>query len=133
MNASLLERNLFLPESFVQRPEGCLEFEIEKLGDSVAVVRIRGEADSENAVELGEQLKLRRKPGSQFIILDMAELRFIGPEALQVFAELAKDACQRGGEVWLTGLQPAVWLALHSARLDRMFTIRESLTVALSS
>jgi hypothetical protein len=32
----------------------------------------------------------------------------------------------RGGEVWLAGLRPAVWLALRRADQDQRFTIRAS-------
>jgi anti-anti-sigma factor len=119
--------------SSVQAPEARLDFEIEDLGSSVVVVRVRGQAGCDHAVDLNEQLKLSMKPGTQFIILDLAELHFVGPEALQILAEFGRDVGQQGGEVWLAGLQPAVWLALHNACLERLFTIRASLAEALSS
>ena len=133
MSATLLEQNGHVPESVVLTPEARLDFEIADLGSSVVIVRVRGEAGCEHAVELNEQLKSSRKPGAQFIILDLAELHFVGPESLQTLAEFGRAFAQQGGEVWLAGLQPAVWLALHNARLERLFTIRTSLAQALSS
>ena len=133
MNATSLERNEDVPESFVQTPETRLDFEIEDLGSSVVVVRVSGQASCEHAVDLNERLKLSMKPGTQFIILDLAELHFVGPESLQILAEFGRAVRQQGGEVWLAGLQPAVWLALHNAGLERLFTIRASLAQALSS
>ncbi len=133
MNATLLERTVYFPESFVPAPEAGRDFEIEDPGHSVIVVRVPGEASCAHAVELGEQLKASLRPGRQFFILDMAELHFVGPEALQTLAELARDARRQGGEVWLTGLQPAVRRVLHNARLEQLFTIRTSLAEALFS
>jgi anti-anti-sigma regulatory factor len=51
---------------------------------------------------------------------------------VQTLADYSRDLRREGGEVWLTGLRPAVWLALHTARLDRLFTIRASLEEAMA-
>ena len=128
MNGTLLEQ-----KGYVQTPEARLDFEINDLGRSVVVARVRGQASCEHAADLNEQLQLSMKPGTQFIILDLAELHHVGPESLQTLAEFARKVRQQGGEVWLAGLQPVVWLVLHDARLERLFTIRTSLAQALSS
>jgi anti-anti-sigma factor len=67
------------------------------------------------------------------VILDLGELTLVGPAALATLAGLARDLGRHGGEVWLAALQPAVWLALHVAGLERLFTIRPSVAQALAS
>jgi anti-anti-sigma factor len=130
MSAILVERTVRPPESL---PQGPLELGVEDLGCSVVVIHVRGEATCDLAADLNEQLRSSLSPGPQFVMLDLAGLSAVGPAALQTLAELARDVCRQGGEVWLTGLQPAVWLALHTARLERLFMIRASLAQALAS
>ena len=127
MNATLLERNVGLPESF---PQATLELDVEDLGDAV-VVQVRGEATGDQSADLDQQLRCLRL-GTPFVILDLAGLTLVDRAALTTLAELSRDLCRKGGEIWLTGLQPAVWLALRVAGLERLFTIRASLAQALS-
>ena len=123
MNVTLLERKVGLPESF---PQAALELEVEDLGDAVVVVQVRGEATGDRIADLDQQLR-RLRPGILFVILDLAGLTLVDGAALATLAQLSRDLCRKGGEVWLTGLQPAVWLALRVAGLERLFTIRASL------
>jgi anti-anti-sigma factor len=66
------------------------------------------------------------RQGSQFVILDLAGLTVVDGAALATLAQLSRCLGRKGGEVWLTGLQPAVWLALRVTGLERLFTIRAS-------
>jgi anti-anti-sigma factor len=126
----LLGREVCFPKSF---PQAALEFDIEDLGHAVVIVRVRGEATCERAAELNERLRSSLGPGPSSAILDLAGLSSVGPGALQTLEEFGRDVRRKGGEVWLASLRPAVWLALHTARLDRLFTIRASLAQALAS
>jgi anti-anti-sigma factor len=123
-------REVCLPKSI---PQAALGFDIEDLGYEVVIVQVRGEATCERAAELNERLRSSLGPGPWFVILDLAGLSYVGSGALQTLEEFGRDVRRKGGEVWLAGLQPAVWLALHTARLDRLFTIRASLAQALAS
>jgi len=130
MNALLLERNVRPPKAF---PKSPLKFHVENLGCTVVVIHVHGEATCDLAADLSEELRSSLSDGPQFVILDLAGLSYVGPAALQTFAGLVRDVCRQGTEVWLTDLQPAVWFALHTARLERLFTIRDSLADALAS
>jgi anti-anti-sigma factor len=130
MNVTLLERKVGLPESV---PQATLESDVEDLGDAVVLVKVRGEATGDRAADLDEQLRSSVRPGTRFVVLDLAGLTFIHPSALGALARFSRDLSRRGGEVWLASLQPAVWLALQVAGLARLFTIRTSLARALSS
>jgi anti-anti-sigma factor len=130
MTATLPLRQVRLPKS---RSASPYSFEVEHLTHAVVVVRVHGEVACEQAHELNEQLRSSLMSWPQFVILDLAKVRYVGPLALETLAELSRDVSQQGGEVWLTGLQQAVWLALHAAGLDRLFAIRTSLAQALAS
>jgi anti-anti-sigma factor len=129
MNVTLLERNVGLPGSF---PQATLKLEVEDLGDAVVVVQVRGEATGDQLADLDKQLRCL-KLGTPLVMLDLAGLTLVGRASLATLAELSRDLRRDGGELWLTGLQPAVWLALQVAGLARLFTIRATLAQALSS
>jgi anti-anti-sigma factor len=124
-----LEPVLYAPESF---SEPALEFDIEDLGH-VRIVRVRGDATCDRTAELDERLRSSQNRETRFVILDLAESGRFDPEALTTLADYARDLRRTGGEVWLADLQPATWLALRAARLDRLFTIRASMAQGLQS
>jgi anti-anti-sigma factor len=98
-----------------------LGVEIDNLSPSVVVVRLRGHAD-----DIEQQLWWAVRHDPRFVILDLAGVTSISPAALRSLEEFRRQQCRQGSEVWLTGLQPGVWLALHAANLDSKFTIRDS-------
>ena len=102
MNATLLERNVRVPELI---PQHQLEFDVQDVGHAALVIRIRGEATCDLAAELDEHLRSSLAPSHQFVILDLAGLEFAGRRALQTVAELAWDLRRRGGKLSLAGLQ----------------------------
>jgi anti-anti-sigma factor len=126
--ADFFEFHSSVEEALSARP---LEFEVEEIERSVVVIRVRGEVTCDRTTALNEQLRSSLIPDRQFVILDLAESSVVGPLALQALAEFSREFSRQGGEVWLASLQPAVWLALHTARLDRLFVIRASMARAL--
>jgi anti-anti-sigma regulatory factor len=66
------------------------------------------------------------------VILDLARLNFLSTAALGCLNTFRRKQCWRGSEVWLTGLKPAVWLALHAAGLDGRFAIHDSVAQVLA-
>jgi anti-anti-sigma factor len=104
-----------------------LEIEVEVRSRSIVVVRLSGTADAEQVDELMQHLMSAVRRGPCFIILDLERLNLLSPVALGCLEAFRREQCRQGGEVWLAGLQPAVWLALQAAGLDRRFTVRASL------
>jgi anti-anti-sigma regulatory factor len=123
MTTMLLEQNARFAEAFAGV---TLKAEIEQCSPSIIVVRLRGEAVSDLTDDLARQLYLPAVQTALFAILDMSELTSISPEAPQTLVEFRCALCCRGGEMWLAGLQPAVWLALRAANQDQRFAIRDS-------
>jgi anti-anti-sigma factor len=119
-----IERRTTEPEAFGKT---SLEVEVEHPSPSIVVVRAVGQADADQADYLARQLELATEQAPRFVILDLARLNFLSSAALSCLDEFRRQQCWRGSEVWLAGLKPAVWLALHAAGLDRRFPIRDSL------
>jgi anti-anti-sigma factor len=114
-------------------PASTLEVEIENHSPSIVVVRVSGEADPEQVDYLARQLGSATRQGPRFVILDLARLSLLSSAALGCLEDLRREQCWRGGEVWLAGLTPAVWLALHAAGLDGRFPIRDSVAQVFAS
>jgi anti-anti-sigma factor len=110
-----------------------LEVEVTTCSRSVVVVRVSGEADADHVDSLKEQLASAVRRNPSFVILDLAGLRFISREAVASLEAFRQQRCRRGGEVWLAGLQPSVWLAIQDAGLGGKFPIRESLDQVFAS
>lgn len=70
--------------------------------------------------------------GPRFVILDLAGLDSLSPAALGCLEDFRRGQGRRGREVWLAGLKPAVWLALHAAGLGGRFPVRDSVARALA-
>jgi anti-anti-sigma factor len=117
------ERHTKAIEAF---PPSTLEVEIENHSPSIVVVRVSGEAEPDQADDLARQLESATQQDPRFVILELAGLTFISRAALARLEQLRREQCWRGSEVWLAGLKPAVWLALHAAGLDGRFPIRSS-------
>jgi len=107
---------------FETLPRGTLEVETEEQSPAVVVIRLHGEAASNLVDDLTQQLKQSVGHAGRFVILDLAGLRSICGTTLQTLVEFRRLLAEQGGDVWLAGLQPAVWLALRWANPDELFT-----------
>jgi anti-anti-sigma factor len=110
----------------------ALEVEVEAPARAIVVVRLCGVADVEQVDDLTRRLESAVAQGPRFVVLDLARLDFLGPAALGCLEELRRKQCWRGCEVWLAGLKPAVWLALHAAGLGGRFPVRDSVAQAFT-
>jgi anti-anti-sigma factor len=113
--------------------QAALEVEVAFFSSSIVVVRLCGEIDADQVDDLARHLELAVTQNPRFVILDLARVNYLSPESLGCLDEFRRERCWQGSEVWLTSLQPAVWLALHAARLDARFTVRASVADALTS
>jgi anti-anti-sigma factor len=105
-------------------PQATLEVEVRSR--SVVVVRLCGAADADQVEVLTRQLDSAVRRDPRFVMLDLARLNLLSPRALGCLEEFRREQCWRGSEVWLAGLKPVVWLALHAAGLDGRFRVWDS-------
>jgi anti-anti-sigma factor len=107
--------------------------EVEQRSTSVFVVRLREATTADLAEALAQQLNREVVQAARFVILDLTGLCSMSCSMLQTLVEFRRDLAWRGGEVWLAGLQPAVWSALRLANQDRYFSIRDSVAQVFAS
>jgi anti-anti-sigma factor len=112
--------------TIVSERQAALAVEVEVASPSIVVVRLCGAADADEVEVLTRHLESAARRDPRFVILDLARLNFLSPAALGCLNEFRRGQAWRGGEVWLAGLQPAVWLALHAAGLGGRFPVRDS-------
>jgi anti-anti-sigma factor len=108
------------------KPQTTLGLEVEVPFPSVVVARLCGAADADQVDALTWQLESAVREGPHFVVLDLARLNSLSPAALGCLEEFRRVQGRRGSEVWLAGLRPAVWLALHAAGLGGRFPVRDS-------
>ena len=110
------------------KPQATLEVEveIEIPFPSIVVVRLVGAAGANQVDDLTRQLESAARQDPDFVILDLARLNYLSLAALNCLEEFRRAKGRRGSEVWLAGLQPAVWLALQAAGLGGRFDVRAS-------
>jgi anti-anti-sigma factor len=106
--------------------QAALEVEVEVPSPSIVVARLCGAADADQVDVLTRQLQTAVRQDPRFVILDLARLNFLSPATLGCLEEFRREQCWRGSVVWLAGLQPGVWLALHATGLDGRFPVRDS-------
>src|SRR5262245_19527807 len=106
--------------------QAALVVEVEVPSPSIVVARLCGAADADQVDVLTRQLQSAVRQNPRFVILDLARLNFLSPAALGGLGEFRRVQGRRGSEVWLAGLQPVAWLALHAAGLDGRFPVRDS-------
>jgi anti-anti-sigma factor len=123
MITSQLDRQAYQSEEV---HNATLTVDIADSTSSIVVVRLGGQADADQIDILEQQLEWAVRGDPRFVILDLAGLASISPAALSSLVEFRWQRCRQGSEVWLAGLQPSVWLAFQSNRLDKLFVIRDS-------
>jgi serine/threonine-protein kinase RsbW len=106
--------------------QAALAVEVEVPSPSVVVVQLCGAANADEVDVLTRHLQSAVTQDARFVILDLARLNFLSPAALGCLDEFRRGQAWLGGEVWLAGLQPAVWLAFHAAGLGGRFPVRDS-------
>ncbi|MCA9972765.1 MAG: WecB/TagA/CpsF family glycosyltransferase [Anaerolineales bacterium] len=98
--------------------------------ENTAVLSLHGRLDihTYRAFMLRGQQALAASPN---LILNLAHADFVDSTGMGAFVGLHKQARDRGGEVLLAAVPPAVARALQLMRLDRLFTAHADVTAAL--
>jgi anti-anti-sigma factor len=85
------------------------------------LLAIRGEASFDQAEVISAQLLRIPLDAYSLVVLDLAELTFLGLLAMGALVEYRRGLWRRGVEVRLANVQVQVWLALASAGLEELF------------
>jgi anti-anti-sigma factor len=85
------------------------------------LVAIKGEAGFDQADVISAQLLQIPLEAFSLVVLNLAELTFLGSLAMDALLEYRRDLRQRGVEVGLANVPARVWLTLELAGLGKLF------------
>jgi anti-sigma B factor antagonist len=110
-----------------------LSIQVDTLGPS-PLVRLSGDVDVESSLELTETLKaVLATTGTQPLVLDLTEVEFMDSSGLGVLVGVHQQAAVQGGTLILAGPHPRVAKILRITKLDKVFTVVNSVDEAMVS
>jgi anti-sigma B factor antagonist len=86
-------------------------------------VKLWGQLDGHAAPRLRQALASLVDMGCRQVVVDVAELRVLGPAGLGPLVEAFKELRSRGGDLVIHAPDPSVYRTLDEAGLSRSFTI----------
>jgi len=107
--------------------------------NGVAVIELAGRFDAYGAPQLEKYLKqIYTEAGNSdatgkplLVVVDLAQVNFIDSTGLATLVQGMKRCRERQGDVYLSGLQQPVRIIIELTRLDKVFSIFDTLEEAL--
>lgn len=96
------------------------------------IVSLAGEIDLSCSGTLAERCTELVDAGHRHLLIDCADLLFLGSSGLAVLLDLRARLEDTGGRLRLAGLRPAVSRVFQVTELDKVFDIYPSVESALS-
>lgn len=90
---------------------------------SVSVMKVKGQVDSETAPELDRALSKLLTDGRNKIVLDMAGMEFMSSAGLRALVKALKEAQGSGGDVRLASVSESVRGILLTVGMTQMFKL----------
>ncbi|HHV54124.1 MAG TPA: anti-sigma factor antagonist [Firmicutes bacterium] len=102
--------------------------------EDVLLVRMRGELDLETAAKFRVLVEeaLDHRPGLKHLILDVSGLSFIDSSGLGAILGRYRQFAERGGRVFVVGVQPGVGRLLELSGLFRVVEVAATAEEALA-
>ncbi|MHC5023932.1 MAG: STAS domain-containing protein [Planctomycetota bacterium] len=100
--------------------------------DGVTVLRVIGHLDSNTTPEFEEQLFRIIDARGRRILIDLAEVDFLGSVALRTFLLAARKLAPSGGELSVCGPNEAVRDTLDASGFSKLFGVFETRQEALA-
>lgn len=110
-----------------------MNLKTEKNGDFMVVFVREERLDAHNSGEFKTELNRLFEAGSNNVIIDLKEVRFIDSSGLGVLVSGYKNASTLHGSIKLSGLQSQVKSMFELTRLHRVFDIFATVDDALES
>jgi anti-sigma B factor antagonist len=92
---------------------------------SLPLLRVRGEIDILTAPRLKEAIVAALTGDVPSLILDLSDVGFLDSSGLQVLVSAKKRTAERGGDVYLLGVQDPVRRIFELLRLTEVFHLRD--------
>lgn len=91
--------------------------------DNIAVLQISGSFDVLESEVIDSWLKTNLLSNDPQLVIDLAEVDLIDTAGIATLVQALKRYRQKGGNLHLCNLQPAVWEIFELTHLDRAFDI----------
>ena len=104
---------------------------IERDENGVAVFVLKGRIDTEGAVDMDLALQATVLEGKSKMVLDMAEVRYIGSAGLRTMADVLTKNKDAGGDLKLVAVNRKVLRVLRIIGFDKFFSIYDTLDEAI--
>lgn len=110
-------------------------FKLESLGDTGVVELLdRALVEAARLQELGVELRrLIGKGAHRALIIDFANVQFLGSAALGVLVSLRQEMEYQKGRIEICGLRKELLQVLRFSQLDRLFALHENRQAALKA
>ena len=105
---------------------------VERDESGVAVFVLEGRIDTAGAVDMDLALQSAAADGKHKMILDMAQVRYIGSAGLRTMADVLTKNKEAGGDLKLVSLNRKVQRVLRIIGFDKFFSIYDTLEEALA-
>jgi anti-sigma B factor antagonist len=103
-----------------------------RVENGVTLFVLEGRIDTEGAVDMDLALQAAVSEGQHNMVLDMAEVRYIGSAALRTLADVLTKNKDAGGDLKLAALKPKVMRVLRIIGFDKFFSIYDTLEAAIA-
>jgi len=108
-----------------------MKFEIKKNGTATVLKVRERKLDATISPELKGEFLILCNPKTKQLIVDLSDVEFCDSSGLSALLIAERKMRENGGMVKLVGLQKKVLSLIRISRLDRAFSIHDSLAKAL--
>jgi anti-sigma B factor antagonist len=108
-----------------------MKFEIKKNGAAIVLKVKERKLDASISPELKGEFLILCNPKTKQLIVDLSDVEFCDSSGLSALLIAERKMRENGGVVKLVGLQKKVLSLIRISRLDRAFSIHDSLAKAL--
>ena len=104
----------------------------ERVENDITVFVLEGRIDTAGAVDMDLALQAAVSEGQHKMVLDMAEVRYIGSAGLRTLADVRTKNREVGGDLKLVALNPRVMRVFQIIGFDTIFSIHDTLEAAIA-
>ncbi|MCI0708355.1 MAG: STAS domain-containing protein [Ignavibacteriae bacterium] len=110
-----------------------MKFEVKKNGTATVLTIKERKLDASVSPELKGEFLVLCNPQTKNLVLDLTEVEFCDSSGLSALLIAERKMRENGGVVKLVGLQKKVLSLIRISRLDRAFSIHDTLAKAMKA
>lgn len=107
-----------------------MSIERQTINNDLELIRITGRLDQDQAPLLENELSQLIQDACYHIIVDLSEVHYINSAGLRCLVGTWRKARERGGNLWLSGLNDRLSEVFSMVGFDKVFQIYPTVTMA---